>query len=187
MLLGGDEFSRSQGGNNNAWCQDNEISWCHWDFDDKQLDMLAFTKRVIALRQDHPVFRRRHFLSGEATGAGSLPDAWWFRPDGRRMTQRDWARSDHHVVGLFLNGHEFPYRGRRGEQIIDDSFLLLINAYHEDVEFSLPATRWGRTWALELSTADPEAQPGSSTFDARHQLDAVARSVTVLKRLNPGR
>jgi len=187
MLLGGDEFSRSQGGNNNAWCQDNEISWCHWDFDDKQLDMLAFTKRVIALRQDHPVFRRRHFLSGEATGAGSLPDAWWFRPDGRRMTQRDWARSDHHVVGLFLNGHEFPYRGRRGEQIIDDSFLLLINAHYEDVEFSLPATRWARTWALELSTADPEAQPGSSTFEARHQLDAVARSVTVLKRLNPGR
>jgi len=187
MLLGGDEFSRSQGGNNNAWCQDNEISWCHWDFDDKQLDMLAFTKRVIALRQDHPVFRRRHFLSGEATGAGSLPDAWWFRPDGRRMTQRDWARSDHHVVGLFLNGHEFPYCGRRGEQIIDDSFLLLINAHYEDVEFSLPATRWARTWALELSTADPEAQPGSSTFDARHQLDAVARSVTVLKRLNPGR
>src|SRR5204862_6130805 len=132
MLLGGDEFSRSQGGNNNAWCQDNEISWYSWEHDAEQLGMLAFTKRLIALRQEHPVFRRRHFLRGEATGNGSLPDAWWFRPDGRKMTQRDWGK-EHHVVGLFLNGHEFPYRGRRGEQIIDDSFLLLINAHHDDV------------------------------------------------------
>jgi glycogen operon protein len=185
MLLGGDEFSRSQGGNNNAWCQDNEISWYSWERDERQLEMLAFTKRVIGLRQEHPVFRRRHFLSGEATEGGSLPDAWWFRLDGRKMTQRDWERTDRHVLGLFLNGHEFPYRGRRGEQIIDDSFLLLINAHHEDLEFTLPARRWGNTWTLELSTADPELAPGSASYAARAPVAALARSITVLKRTDP--
>jgi isoamylase len=184
MLLGGDEFSRSQGGNNNAWCQDNEISWFAWERDTEQLEMLDFTKRVIALRQAHPVFRRRHFLRGEVTGSSSLPDAWWFRLDGRRMTQRDWERSERHVLGLFLNGYEFPYRGRQGEQIIDDSFLLLINADHEDATFTLPARRWGKDWGLELSTADPSAAPESQTFKARSRIETVARSITVLKRLD---
>jgi glycogen operon protein len=185
MLLGGDEFSRSQGGNNNAWCQDNEISWFSWEHEAEQLEMLDFTKRVIALRQEHPVFRRRHFLSGEATGASTLPDAWWFRTDGRRMTQRDWERSERHVLGLFLNGYEFPYRGRQGEQIIDDSFLLLINAHHEDVTFTLPARRWGLNWGIELSTAEPAAEPGSETYASRSRIEMLARSITVLKRLDP--
>jgi glycogen operon protein len=186
MLLGGDEWGRSQGGNNNAWCQDNELSWFDWEPTDRGQRLLAFTKRVIALRHDHPVFRRRHFLSGEATGAmgQGLPDAWWFRPDGRRMTQRDWQQ-DGHVIGLFLNGNEFPYRGRHGERIVDDSFLLLINGYHEDMTFVLPGRRYGKTWALELSTADPEAAPGSLTTDARRPHEVKARSVTVLKRAEP--
>ncbi|MDX6676334.1 MAG: isoamylase, partial [Solirubrobacteraceae bacterium] len=148
--------------------------------------MLDFTKRVIALRQAHPVFRRRHFLSGEAHGAGTLPDAWWFRPDGRKMTQRNWSNPDRHVVGLFLNGREFPYRSARGEQIVDDSFLLLINAHHEDVTFTLPARRWGGSWALELGTADPTAAAGSIAYDARGRIETLARSVTVLKRIGAG-
>ena len=161
MLLGGDEFSRSQGGNNNAWCQDNEISWFDWDIDEHGRRLQEFTKRLIRLRHDHPVFRRRHFLTGDATGAAGLglPDAWWFRPDGRRMTQRDWQQNGH-VIGLFLNGQEFPYRGRHGEQIVDDSFLLLINGHHEDMTFVLPGRRFGKSWALELSTADPDAARG---------------------------
>ena len=186
MLLGGDEFSRSQGGNNNAWCQDNEISWFDWDIDERGKALQDFTKRLIALRHDHPVFRRRHFLSGEATGdtGQGLPDAWWFRPDGRRMTQRDWQQNGH-VIGLFLNGQEFPYRGRHGEQIIDDSFLLLINGHHEDMTFVLPGRRYGRTWGLELSTADPNAEPGALTTGSREPHEVKARSVTVLKRIDP--
>ena len=101
------------------------------------------------------------------------------------MTPRDWGAGDGHVVGLFLNGHEFPYRGRRGEQIVDDSFLLLINAHYEGVTFSLPARRWGSTWALELSTADPEAKAGSATYAARERLETTARSITVLTRIDP--
>jgi isoamylase len=187
MLLGGDEFGRSQGGNNNAWCQDNEISWFHWNHDERGRRMHAFTKRLIALRLEHPVFRRRHFLSGESTGAaGALPDAWWFRTDGRRMTQRDWEKGGQ-VIGLFLNGQEFPYRGRQGERIVDDSFLLLINGHHEDVSFVLPGRRHGQLWALELTTSDPDAAPGAYTVAARGSLEAVARSVTVLKRVEPAR
>src|SRR5579871_6526696 len=101
MLLGGDELGRTQGGSNNAWCQDNEISWFDWESADGEL--LEFTRRVIALRGEHPVFRRTSFLSGKA-GESGLPDAWWFRPDGRRMTQRDWTSPDTQTLGVFLNG-----------------------------------------------------------------------------------
>ncbi len=181
MLLGGDEIGRSQGGNNNAWCQDNEISWYDWDVEPECERLQAFTKRLIALRQEHPVFRRRHFLQGEASQTTGLPDAWWFRADGRKMTQRDW-NSGGHVIGLFLNGQEFPYPSSRGEHIEDDSFLLLFNAHHEDVELLLPARRYGTEWTLELSTADPDAGPGSMTFAARQSYVAPARSVTVLRR-----
>jgi glycogen operon protein len=184
MLLGGDEFCRSQDGNNNAWCQDNEISWFDWDFSEAGERMLAFTRRLIALRREHPVFTRRHFLSGEATGASGLADAWWFRPDGRRMTRADWQQRGH-VLGLFLNGYEFPYRGRRGEPITDDSFLLLVNGHHENMTFHVPSRRYGQRWTLELSTDDPEARPGSLTVGARETIVAPARSLTVLRRVEP--
>jgi glycogen operon protein len=100
------------------------------------------------------------------------------------MTQRDWQQTGQ-VIGLFLNGQEFPYRGRHGERIVDDSFLLLINGHHEDMTFVLPGRRYGQTWALELSTADPDAAPGSLTTDARRPHEIKARSVTVLKRVGP--
>jgi isoamylase len=182
MLLGGDELCRAQGGNNNAWCQDNEISWFDWELAAAGERMLAFTKRLVALRAAHPVFRRRRFLSGEATGSSRLPDAWWFRPDGRRMTRADWRRNGHDI-GLFLDGQGVPYPTCHGERIADDSFLLLFNAYHEDVEFALPARRYGQTWALELGTAQPEDEPGSLMVAARGPVVAAARSVTVLRRV----
>jgi glycogen operon protein len=182
MLLGGDEINRSQGGNNNAWCQDNEIAWYDWDLDDRARATFEFTRRLIALRQDHPVFRRRHFLVGESSDAVGLPDASWFRPDGRRMTQRDWSRPDGHVVGLFLNGQEFTYRDRQGRPIVDDSFLLLFNAHHEDVTFSLPSRRYGERWTLELSTAEPHRPAGDWSAGARQEVHCRCRSVTVLRR-----
>src|SRR5438105_14098689 len=99
MLLGSDDLGRTQGGNNNAWCQDNEISWFDWEGADREL--LEFARRVIALRREHPVFRRTSFLTGKA-GESGLPDAWWFRADGRRMTQRDWTRAEKRRLGVFL-------------------------------------------------------------------------------------
>ena len=112
MLLGGDEMGRSQGGNNNAWCQDNEISWFDWEIDESGERLLDFTRRLIELRRDHPVFRRRQFLHGTAEEGSGVPDAWWFRPDGRRMTKRDWESA--HVVGMFLNGEEIAAPDEHG-------------------------------------------------------------------------
>ena len=117
MLLGGDEIARTQGGNNNGWCQDSEISWFDWDIDDHARVQFAFTKRLIELRQEHPVFHRRDFLTGEdPDGTGGLPDAWWFRPaDGRRMTQHDWSEGAK-CLGLFLNGEGIAAPGPGGRE-----------------------------------------------------------------------
>ena len=167
MLLGGDELCRSQCGNNNAWCQDNELSWFDWNLDDESRDQLEFTKRLIALRRQHPAFRRRRFLQGRPTSEIGLPDAWWFRADGRKMTRDDWERHDNHVVGLFLNGRDFAERGGRGERINDDSFLLLFNGHHENVTFTLPAARFGRRWAIELVHRRPG--PASRIVDGPGQ------------------
>ena len=182
MLLGGDEFGRTQHGSNNAWCQDNEISWFEWDHEDWQLELSAFTRRLIALRRDHVVFRRRRFLEGTSDEDGGLPDVWWFRPDGRRMTQRDWRASESHVLGAFLNGAALGERKREGDPKYDDSFLVFFNAYFEDVEFRLPSRAFGRRWTLELSTAQPDAASGSRTYSAREQVLVASRSVLLLRR-----
>jgi glycogen operon protein len=180
MLVGGDEFNRTQRGNNNAWCQDNEISWFAWNWDERGERLFAFTQRLIALRREHPVFRRRQFLEGTDPSGSGLPDVWWFRADGRRMTKRDW--NEQRVVGMFLNGQEIAAPGPHGEKVGDDSFLMLFNAYHEDVTFTLPTRRFGDRWELELTTAEPNAQAGSLVVLARSEVAVKARSVMLLKR-----
>jgi isoamylase len=180
MLLGGDEFARTQGGNNNAWCQDNEISWFHWGLDEAQREQQAFTERLIALRREHPVFRRRQFLHGIEEEGSGLPDVWWFRPDGQRMTQTDWNRPDGHVLGMFLNGEEIAATGQHGERIVDDSFVMLFNAHHEDVEFTLPPGRFGATWVCELRTDAPDLD--DTPHRAGEPLTMTARSIRLLRR-----
>ena len=182
MLLGGDEMGRTQGGSNNAWCQDNEISWFDWEVDESGERLLDFTRRLIALRHEHPVFRRRQFLHGTEEKDSGLPDAWWFRTDGRRMTKRDWDES--HVVGMFLNGDEIAAPDEHGEPVVDDSFLLLFNGSHEDVEFKLPPTRFGRRWTVELRTDDPDAEPGAVQASAGELLGLPHLSLMVLTREN---
>ncbi len=181
MMLGGDEFGRTQEGNNNTWCQDNGLSWLGWKHEPWQTDLYAFTRRLIALRRRHPVFRRVRFLKGATDGPG-LPDAWWFRPDGRKMTQRDWKRGDGHVVGVFLNGEELHEATVRGETVVDDSFLLMFNAHHEDVAFTVPAASFGSSWEFEVSTAEPELEAGARRHAARETVEIAARSVLVLRR-----
>jgi len=178
MLVAGDEIARTQGGNNNAYCQDNEISWIDWNLDERKAELLEFTKRLIRLRQEHPVFRRSSFLVGEATRTG-LPDAWWFRPDGRKMTRRDWDGQNGARLGVFLNGKALGSRTPRGEPLVDDSFIVLFNAHHEETTFTLPPKRFGAHWTLELTTAagDPEPQ----RFAPRDGVPLVARSVVVLR------
>jgi glycogen operon protein len=182
MLLGGDEMGRTQGGNNNPWCQDNEISWYDWSETPQASELREFTRRLIRLRREHPVFRRERFLLGQEVQGSGLPDVWWFRPDGRKMTRRDW-QSGEPVVGMFLNGREIITPGPHGEDIEDDSFVLLFNANEHDRTFMLPRRRFGAQWALELSTADPAAEAGRARYGARTEIGVVARSIVVLKRV----
>jgi isoamylase len=182
MLLGGDEIARTQHGNNNAYCQDNEISWFHWKRDEQKERLLEFTRRLIHFRSAHPVFRRTQFMTGESPLASGLPDSWWFRPDGRKMTRRDWATDELRSIGLFLNGDEIPTRTRQGEHVTDESFLILFNSHHEPVRFLLPPRRFGQRWKLELSTAEPEAEEGERSFTARAEVTIEGRSILILRR-----
>jgi isoamylase len=182
MLLGGDETNRTQGGNNNAWCQDSEISWYDWEHQDDAEQLRQFTRRLIRLRREHPVFRRDTFLRGVEGERSRLPDVWWFRPDGRKMTRRDWNDGEH-ALGMFLNGQDLPSPGPHGKEIVDDSFVVLVNAHHEDRSFMLPRRRFGAQWALELSTAEPETEAGSVSHGARTEVSVVSRSIVILKRV----
>jgi isoamylase len=178
MLLGGDELGRTQHGNNNAWCQDNEISWYDWGSADP--DLLEFTKQIVRLRQEHPVFRRASFLTGREVRGSGLPDVWWFRPDGRRMTQKDWQREDAHSLGVFLNGAEIPNRTEDGQEIVDDSFLLLFNAYGDTITFTLPTRRFGARWRVEIATGSGAP---NDVLAARTAVPVEGRSLVLLRRV----
>ncbi len=136
LILGGDELGRSQGGNNNAYCQDNPMTWFDWDHIDQ--DLLTFTKRLIALRLNHPVFRRRRFLAGaEASELG------WYTPNGSAMTAADWADANARALGIYLDGSDDPDRAADGRPLVDDDFLVLVNGWWEPLAFVVPATRAG--------------------------------------------
>ena len=183
MLLGGDEIARTQQGNNNAYCQDNELSWIDWGLDERAERQLAFTKRLIELRATHPVFHRSAFLSGEERLGSGAPDVWWFRPDGRKMTQRNWRDNDALQLGVFLNGSEIPTQSKQGAPVIDDTFLVLFNAAPEPIVFTLPAVSFGRRWTHELSTAEPELEAGALVHPARGVVPLEGRSLVVLRRV----
>jgi glycogen operon protein len=180
MLLGGDEIGRTQGGNNNGYCQDNEISWMSWDVDERKQRLLEFTTRLIELRREHPVFRRSTFLAGVGEGT-RLPDSWWFRPDGLKMTRKNWEQGGSPCIGVFLNGEELRDRTPQGEPIVDASFLILFNAHHERCEFVLPPRRFGRAWEVRLSTADPDGRP--DRIAARDAVTVESRSLLLLQRV----
>jgi isoamylase len=176
MLLGGDEFGRSQGGNNNAWCQDSEISWFDWETADEQLR--AYTRRLIELRRTEPVFRRRDFFVGESVGSG-LPDVIWFGCDGQEMGNGDWERDDAHALGVFLNGDEIPSHDRDGNPIEGRSFLLLFNAHHEPLAFTVP-DGLGDGWETVIGS-DPEADHAASSSPG-DCLDINSQSLLILRR-----
>ena len=175
MLLGGDEMGRTQQGNNNAYCQDNEITWFDWAHADTQLQ--DFTKRLIAFCKAHPVFRRRRFLSG-----AEASELRWFTPAGTEMTAADWSDENALAIALYLDGSDDPDRAEDGTWLLDDDFLVLVNGWWEPLEFVLPATREQASWRTEVDTYDPAA-PGSSAAAPRGAGDHVTvnpRSIMVL-------
>ncbi|MFG3197279.1 glycogen debranching protein GlgX [Streptomyces sp. NPDC048208] len=185
MLGHGDELGRTQGGNNNAYCQDSEVSWIDWDLDPEQRALAEFTRRLIGLRAEHPVLRRRRFFRGEERAAKRkqpLPDLIWLRPDAREMTDQDWRRGDAHSVGVFLNGDAIAERDAYGRRVVDDSFLLLLNGYWEPVDFRLPAASYGERWTTLIDTADPEGVPDERERKAGTRLPVESRSLVLLSR-----
>ncbi|MFJ9821321.1 glycogen debranching protein GlgX [Streptomyces sp. NPDC101151] len=184
MLCHGDELGRTQRGNNNAYCQDNEVSWVDWEPTDEQRSLMDFTRYVINLRAEHPVLRRRRFFRGETTTNAKqrMPDLMWLRPDAREMTGRDWQRGDAHSVGVFLNGDAIAERDPYGRRVTDDSFLLLLNGYWEAVDFRLPDNSYGERWTTLIDTADPDGIPDERERKAGTRLRVEPRSTVLLSR-----
>jgi glycogen operon protein len=153
MLLAGDELGRTQHGNNNAYCQDNETSWLDWDINDEQRALRDFARELIALRRGHPLFRRRHFLQGRPIKGAEVKDIVWTAPDGSEMNGERWTRAQAHALGVLLNGGGIPETDERGRPLRDDNFLLLLNAGQDTVSFTLPAPPGGGQWTPCIDTA----------------------------------
>ncbi|MGW4946920.1 glycogen debranching protein GlgX [Actinoplanes sp. NPDC004185] len=183
MISHGDELGRTQQGNNNAYCQDNEISWIDWDNADETL--LEFTRKLTAFRHRHQVFQRRRFFTGlpvTARGGGDpLPDLEWFTPDGRQMAGDDWGNDFGRAVALFVNGEGIRERGQYGQRHVDSSFLLFFNAHDAPIEFHTPPTEYGEKWEKVIETAEPSPDR-PSVVEAGSSILVPDRSLIVLDR-----
>ena len=181
MLVCGDEMGRSQGGNNNAYCQDNEISWVNWQPESADQALLNFTQRLIEFRRQHPVFRQRKWFQGRAIHNSDANDIAWFNPDGSEMTRHQWDSDFAKAVSIFLNGEAIATVGSRGERILDNSFLLFFNAHCEPLKFAIPAKLQAWDWSVVIDTCATEF----IGLGERHHQEAEveARSVLVLQRL----
>ncbi|MDQ6773188.1 MAG: glycogen debranching protein GlgX [Candidatus Dormibacteraeota bacterium] len=177
MILGGDELGRTQNGNNNAYCQDNEISWFDWANADEEL--IDFTARLVAFRNQHPTFRRRRWFQGRPIHGEGLTDIAWFKPDGERMSQDDWRAGFAKTLAIFLNGEEIAAPDPHGRRIQDDSFFILFNAHYDAIRFTLPRGLYGRRWKRVLDTADPRPR----FYRAGGAVPVVDRSVVVLRKV----
>jgi isoamylase len=179
MLLGGDEIGRTQQGNNNAYCQDNEISWFNWSGKDD--DLFEFTRRLVHFRKEHPVFRRRGWFLGKAI-YGKVEDIGWLTPDGKEMTEEQWAENFSKSMTVFLNGQAIPYPDPAGKKIADDTFLLLFNAHYESITFTLPGRDWGNRWKKMLDTAERGFIEGGAEYSAGDDIKVNDRSLVLLMR-----
>ena len=182
MLLAGDEFGRTQSGNNNAYCQDNEISWLDWEKVD--LKQLEFTKEIIQFRKEHPVFCRRKWFQGKSIRGSDVNDLAWFRPDGEQMSDEDWGAGFAKSLGVFLNGDEIPSVDAAGRRVLDQSFYLIFNAHWEPVEFVLPPEIWGQSWTRVLDTRNGDA-PAEDNWQraAGTKINIESRSLVVMSRV----
>jgi isoamylase len=185
MITAGDEFGRTQLGNNNAYCQDNEISWMDWNLSIEQQELLEFTKRAIRIRKAHRAFRRRTFLTGHPQAGEALPDVWWFRPDGREMTDADWDDPECRTLGMFLNTEEHqhpPGMTNRGD---DSAFILVMNASPDTVDYCMPSAEFGPEWIVELTSNGHSHLPVGATVRHGFPIRIVPRAMAILRRLTP--
>jgi len=180
MLLAGDEAGRTQQGNNNAYCQDNEISWLHWDQLDHEL--LDYTQKLIQLRLEHPAFRRRRWFRGQPVAGSKVEDIAWFQPEGQEMTEENWDTGFAKSLAVYLNGLALRAVDPKGQKIQDDSFYIIFNAHHEPLTFVLPPADYGAQWEVVLDTGLLEE--AGKHFKAGEEVKAAELSVIVLKHSN---
>ena len=181
MLLAGDEFGRSQQGNNNAYCQDNAISWVDWmNMDTSEL---TFARQIIEFRKQHPVFLRRKWFQGRSIRGSETNDIAWFRPDGELMSDQDWGAGFAKSLGVFLNGDEIPSVDAAGRRVLDASFYLIFNAHWEPVEFALPPEKWGQNWNRVVDTSNEEPNEDATQYAAGTRIKIESRSLVVMQRV----
>ena len=180
MLVAGDELSRTQGGNNNAYCQDNEISWINWDKADKKL--LAFTQKLIHLIKHHHVFNRRRWFKGQPIKGVGVEDIAWFMADGKEMTEENWNQDFAKSLGVFLNGKALRAVDAKGNHIVDDTFYVIFNAHFEAFEFKMPSKRFGKNWIKILDTAEDMIEEESHLIKHESMIKVEGHSIVLLKQ-----
>ncbi|MBC5774776.1 glycogen debranching protein GlgX [Pontibacter sp. KCTC 32443] len=178
MLVAGDEISRTQQGNNNAYCQDNEISWLNWEKADK--DLLEFTRQLIQFRKDHPVFCRRRWFQGVPIKGLGVEDIEWFLPDGSEMTEEHWNHDFAKSLAVYMNGHGLRSVGPKGEHIMDDDFFIIFNAHHDPIKFKLPPKKYGAQWSKVIDTVTGHFNENGKLYSAGRMIEVGARSVVLL-------
>jgi isoamylase len=183
MLVAGDELGRSQGGNNNAYCQDNEISWIDWELDPGQREFLAFVERVIALRRSHAIFSRRYFLTGKPVAGEDFKDITWFTPAGTEMTESDWQQGYARCLSVHLSGAAVHRTDSHGQPVRDENFTLLFNAHHGTMAFVLPPLSPVRSWRVQLQTATGRPAPAEHLAGRATRM-VPARSLVLLMEVN---
>ena len=180
MICGGDEVARTQQGNNNAYCQDNEISWTNWHLDKRRKELLAFVSKLIHLRLDHPVLHRRRFFTGREPGDDSnmIPQVEWFDHTGSIMDMDDWRNTHAFSMMIYLNGSDIPEVDWYGNRMVDNDFILIFNAHYEPIMFTLPDERYGHKWQLVVDTHNPNGPELS--YEAGFMITAQSRSFLML-------
>jgi glycogen operon protein len=181
MICGGDEIGRTQNGNNNAYCQDNDVSWFNWDISSEEQALFTFTSGLIMLRAAHPVFRRRQFFQGRSIYGADIKDLSWFRPDGEEMTDEDWKQGYVRCLGVRLAGDRIEEKDHLGNPIFDDTFLLLINAHHEPIQFTLPPHPINLQWQLVLDTVQEVIPAHAPLISEGKYYDLKGRSLALLQ------
>jgi glycogen operon protein len=179
MILGGDELSHTQKGNNNTYCQDNDLTWLHWELDEQQQQFLAFVKKVIRVWGTQPVFQRRQFFKGRAIRGTDIKDISFLNPAGQEMTDEDWNSGLTKCMGVRLAGDLINDQDERGEAIIGDTLLLLLNAHHEPISFTLPLTKIDQLWEQILDTAEDAGTP--TVLKGQEQYSLKDRSLVILR------
>jgi glycogen operon protein len=183
MLLAGDELARTQQGNNNAYCQDNELSWLDWNVDADNQALLEFVRRMIQIRRQHPVFRRRRFFQGRPIRGGGVKDLAWLTPEGREMNDSEWAQDFARSLGVYFAGDALEETDRRGQPMHDDSFLLLLNAHHEGMRFTLPEFRPDMAWQVLVDTGYEQGLAIDGRFPGGAGYELQGRALALLKEV----